>query len=82
MSHTTVKRHSVFRKRIMSLKDEQWDDIITTALEQEDRNQQKDSDGGVATGEQAEESDDDDNSDSNLFNPKYNNIADDSIDTA
>lgn len=81
MSRTTVKRHSVFRKRIMGLKDQQWDDIISTALEQEDRNQHRDSDGGAATGDQAEESDDEDDDDG-LFDPKYDNVVDVSTNVA
>ena len=80
MSRTTVKRHSVFRKRIMSLKDQQWDDIITTALELENHNQRKDNDGGAAVGDQAEESDDDED-DEDLFDPKYDDIPNDPIDT-
>ena len=77
-SNKTVKRHSVFQKRIQNLKDQQWDDIISTALEQVDRSLQVNEQKGSEDVEVAEESDDDED----LFDPKYDGIADGSFDAA
>jgi hypothetical protein len=63
---TTVKRATVFLKRIQGLKDQQWDDIYKTALEDYEAAQLADSvkQGGSGT------SDDDDE----LLDPLYDEI--------
>lgn len=43
---TTVKRASVFLKRIQALKDQQWDDIYKIAMENHETTTQVDSAGG------------------------------------
>ena len=81
-NHKLVRRHSVFKKRIDTLKDRQWSDIIAAALEQVERSPQ-----GKGLGqndsedvEGAEGSDEDDDND--LFDPKYDGMADDLVDDA
>lgn len=63
---TTVKRASVFLKRIQGLKDQQWDDIYKITLENHEAAQLADSaeQGGSGT------SDDDDE----LLDPLYDEI--------
>jgi hypothetical protein len=77
-SNKTVKCHSVFQKRIQYLKDQQWDDIISTALEQVDHSLQVNEQKGSEDVEMEEESDDDED----LFNLKYDGITDGSFDAA
>ena len=65
---TTVKRASVFLKRIQGLKDQQWDDIYKIALENHKGVKQVDSsseDGSDTSG---------DRDDDELFDPLYNEV--------
>jgi hypothetical protein len=64
---TTVKRGSVFLKRIQGLKDQQWDDIYKTALENYEDAKLVDSADGAGSGA----SDDDDDE---LLDPLYDEI--------
>ncbi|KAI0283462.1 hypothetical protein BC826DRAFT_1110208 [Russula brevipes] len=78
-NETTTKRALVFLKRIMTLKDQQWDDIYKAALVMQEHNKhvdvgERDGDGGIGGS-----SDDDDDDD--LFDPLYDDIPDPSSST-
>lgn len=64
---TTVKRSSVFLKRIEGLKDQQWDDIYKAAMET--REGGLDDSGDSAEGKGTDASDDDE-----LLDPLYDEI--------
>jgi hypothetical protein len=64
---TTVKRSSVFLKRIQGLKDQQWDDIYKTAMENREGGLAKVADSAEGNGTDA--SDDDE-----LLDPLYDEI--------
>ena len=65
---TTVKRSSVFLKRIQGLKDQQWDDIYKAAIENREGDSKR---GDSANGnDEGDASDDDDE----LLDPLYDEI--------
>ena len=64
---TTVKRASVFLKRIQGLKDQQWEDIYKTALENHELGKLVDSADGDEQGS-------DDSNDDELLDPLYDEM--------
>ena len=70
---TIVKRATVFLKKIQNLKDQQWDDIYKTAMENDERLKRLGADSGECISEEdksAVESDDDE-----LLDPLYDEIG-------
>ena len=79
-NHKTVRWHSVFKKRIESLKNQQWSNIIATGLECVEHSPHEKEQKNSEDVEGAEESDGDDDND--LFKPKYDGMVDDLVDDA